>query len=69
MPGPAPPAGGVQVAVGEALGSEHLPDHDDRGAGDAGRAHLPGDVAERAPQHHLLRPTRKATTAVGVSAS
>ena len=37
---PRAPARRVQVAVGEALGGEHVADDDDRGAGDAGRMHL-----------------------------
>ncbi len=37
---------------------QHLPDHDDRRAPDARRADAVRQLAERAPQHYLVRPAR-----------
>ena len=43
MPAPAAPARRVQVAVGEALGGQHVADDDDGGAGDARGVHPLGE--------------------------
>ena len=49
VPASAPPVRRVQITVGEALGGQDVADDDDRRAGDLGRVHPLGEVAERAP--------------------
>ncbi len=50
----------VQVAVGEALGGQHITDEDDRGAGDPGGLCIcPASLRQGAAQHRLVRPARE----------
>src|SRR5262249_9735605 len=51
--GAAVAGGGVEVAVAGSVGGQHAADDDDRGALDAGRVHLGGDVGEGAAQDRL----------------
>ena len=57
---PRRPPGRVQVAVGEALGGQHVADDDDRGPGDLRRrASARRCSASVHAQHRLLRPARE----------